>query len=257
MERIDAARRQRGLQGTDDYLAQWRWSDEQEREGIGAGGRRRRSSRELEAAGRLVERALHAGHAHRQRSHDTLRQLASSLFDCRRARSASACRPPASSNGKCKECVVEITDGMDAPVAAHRRRSLTSRRRSGCRVRRASPRTSGDDRVPHDAPRPDAHRAARAAPAGQRARRLTLDPAVTRDGDRIVDRIDGDEIARSSRPDPRPRDGSRHDDGRPPPDQSRNRRAGRRRVVREPAALRRLRRHVAHPLRHRASAASC
>ena len=33
MERIDRLAAQRGLQSTDDYLAQWRWSDEQEREG--------------------------------------------------------------------------------------------------------------------------------------------------------------------------------------------------------------------------------
>lgn len=33
MERIDQLAVQRGLQGTDDYLAQWRWSDRQEREG--------------------------------------------------------------------------------------------------------------------------------------------------------------------------------------------------------------------------------
>jgi len=33
MERIDQLAAQRGLQGTDDYLAQWHWSDEQEREG--------------------------------------------------------------------------------------------------------------------------------------------------------------------------------------------------------------------------------
>jgi hypothetical protein len=33
MEQIDHAAGQRGLQGTDDYLAQWRWSDEVEREG--------------------------------------------------------------------------------------------------------------------------------------------------------------------------------------------------------------------------------
>ncbi len=33
MERIDQLAVQRGLQGTDDYLAQWRWSDQQEREG--------------------------------------------------------------------------------------------------------------------------------------------------------------------------------------------------------------------------------
>lgn len=33
MERIDQLAAQRGLQSTDDYLAQWRWSDPQEREG--------------------------------------------------------------------------------------------------------------------------------------------------------------------------------------------------------------------------------
>ena len=33
MERIDQLAVQRGLQATDDYLAQWRWSDQQEREG--------------------------------------------------------------------------------------------------------------------------------------------------------------------------------------------------------------------------------
>ena len=33
MERIDQLAAQRGLQGQDDYLAQWRWSDEQERGG--------------------------------------------------------------------------------------------------------------------------------------------------------------------------------------------------------------------------------
>ena len=30
MERIDQLAAERGLQGTDDYLAQWHWSDEQE-----------------------------------------------------------------------------------------------------------------------------------------------------------------------------------------------------------------------------------
>ena len=32
-ERIDWLAAQRGLQGTDDYLAGWNWSDEQERDG--------------------------------------------------------------------------------------------------------------------------------------------------------------------------------------------------------------------------------
>lgn len=33
MQRIDLLAAQRGLQGTDDYLAQWHWSDPHEREG--------------------------------------------------------------------------------------------------------------------------------------------------------------------------------------------------------------------------------
>jgi hypothetical protein len=33
MERIDRMAGERGLQGSDDYLAQWRWSDEEDREG--------------------------------------------------------------------------------------------------------------------------------------------------------------------------------------------------------------------------------
>ena len=33
MEQIDRLAVQRGLQGADDYLAQWKWSEEEEREG--------------------------------------------------------------------------------------------------------------------------------------------------------------------------------------------------------------------------------
>lgn len=33
MDRIDRLAAQRGLQGSDDYLAQWRWSEEEERDG--------------------------------------------------------------------------------------------------------------------------------------------------------------------------------------------------------------------------------
>ena len=169
----------------------------------------------------------------------------------RRRRSASACRRRASRNGKCKECVVEIARRHGDCCRRPPQRSRTSRApfRLSCqaRARVGERRRSAATRCA----------AGRCASSGTRCTscrahaRLTLDPAVTRDGDRIL--IDGDEIARSSRPDPRPRDGSGHHDDRPPSVQSRNRRADRRHVVREPAALRRLRRHVAHPLRHRAS----
>jgi hypothetical protein len=33
MERIDELAHKRGLQSSDDYLAQWRWSDEEDRDG--------------------------------------------------------------------------------------------------------------------------------------------------------------------------------------------------------------------------------
>ena len=33
LERIDQLAMQRGLQGSDDFLAQWRWGDEEERDG--------------------------------------------------------------------------------------------------------------------------------------------------------------------------------------------------------------------------------
>jgi hypothetical protein len=49
MERIDQLAAQRGLQGTDDYLAQWRWSEAQEREGS-AEDVAQAVKRELEAA---------------------------------------------------------------------------------------------------------------------------------------------------------------------------------------------------------------
>jgi Virulence factor len=49
MERIDRLAVQRGLQGTDDYLAQWRWSESRRREGT-AEEVAQAVKRELEAA---------------------------------------------------------------------------------------------------------------------------------------------------------------------------------------------------------------
>jgi Virulence factor len=48
MERIDQLAAQRGLQGTDEYLAQWHWSDDQARDGT-ADDVARAVKRELEA----------------------------------------------------------------------------------------------------------------------------------------------------------------------------------------------------------------
>ena len=113
-------------------------------------------------------------------------------------------------------------------------------------------RRRGPHRVPHDAARSHAHRAACAEPAGPQRAKMPIDPAVTREGSRIVDRISGRVFDEDGRPDSRARDGSRYDDGRRPPDQPRDRRARGRCVVRESAAFRRLRRDVADSLRHRA-----
>jgi Virulence factor len=49
LERIDRLAAQRGLQAADDYLAQWRWSEAQEREGT-AEEVAHAVKRELEAA---------------------------------------------------------------------------------------------------------------------------------------------------------------------------------------------------------------
>jgi hypothetical protein len=48
MVRIDALAAERGLEGADDYLAQWRWGDEEQREGS-AQDVAEAISRELEA----------------------------------------------------------------------------------------------------------------------------------------------------------------------------------------------------------------
>ena len=137
-----------------------------------------------------------------------------------------------------------------APPTAHERHLSRVRFRLSCQCRLVS--EAGAIDVPHDAPRPHAHRASCAATCRSVAHRMPLDPAVVRDGSRIVDRVSGRDRRRVERSDSRSGDGSRHDDGRRATDQPRDRRARGRCLVREPAALRRLRRDVADSLRHRA-----
>ena len=114
MERIDQLAAKRGLQGADDYLAQWQWSEEQQREGA-APGRRRGRTAELEAEGRLVRpRSMP-----RSPSTDITStfQPGTSLFD---AASQAGVRVPTScvAQGKCKECIVEVTTRHGAAHAA-------------------------------------------------------------------------------------------------------------------------------------------
>lgn len=49
MERVDALAVQRGLQGGDDYLNQWKWSETQEREGESAAAVAQAIKQDLEA----------------------------------------------------------------------------------------------------------------------------------------------------------------------------------------------------------------
>jgi uncharacterized 2Fe-2S/4Fe-4S cluster protein (DUF4445 family) len=102
--------------------------------------------------------------------------------------------------GKCKECVVEITRGMDLltpPTACEAHLDARARFRLSCQCRVAA-----------DAGEIDCHtmrrgqmrieRQALHLPATHQT--TVLDPAVVRDGERIVDAGTGEEIARSSGP---------------------------------------------------------
>ena len=98
--------------------------------------------------------------------------------------------------GKCKECVVEVTEGMDclsARVPAEKHLKGNFRLSCSCRivkdagVVRCHTMRRGEMRIERDA----LH-----LPGGNQ--KLKLEPAVTRDGDRIL--LDGEEIARSTAP---------------------------------------------------------
>lgn len=99
-------------------------------------------------------------------------------------------------NGRCKECVVEVAEGMDllsAPAEAERH--LQGRYRLACCARIA--REAGTVRC-HTMRRGAMHIERHAFELPTTGRPWALDPAVTRDGDRIL--LDGEEIARSPGP---------------------------------------------------------
>ncbi len=75
-------------------------------------------------------------------------------------------------NGKCKECIVEVVDGLDAPVGADRGRSAPEGAVSPVVPVFAAERRRHDS-LPHDAPRADAHRARRPTTPTACARRAT------------------------------------------------------------------------------------
>jgi uncharacterized 2Fe-2S/4Fe-4S cluster protein (DUF4445 family) len=121
--------------------------------------------------------------------------VGASLFECAEALGVQV---PTSclKNGRCKECVVEVTAGRDRlspPVEAERH--LAGNFRLACCARL----TAADGEVRCHTMRRGKMRIERQAfalPAG--ARRWPLAPAVTRAGDRIL--LDGEEIARGAGP---------------------------------------------------------
>lgn len=119
----------------------------------------------------------------------------SSLFDC--AESLGIHVPTSChKQGKCKECLVEITEGMEllsepAPQEAH----LKDNFRLSCRSQIIA--NLGIVRC-HTMRRGDMRIETRAVLLPTNRQELQLDPAVTRDGDRIL--LDGREIDRSDGP---------------------------------------------------------
>lgn len=117
-----------------------------------------------------------------------------SLFDCAEGLAITvptSCRK----QGKCKECIVEVTEGVDglsAPTEAERH--LKGNFRLSCQARV----TATQDTIRCQTMRRANLRIERHAfglPLGRGAR---LEPTVTRDGERIL--IDGEEIARGTGP---------------------------------------------------------
>jgi uncharacterized 2Fe-2S/4Fe-4S cluster protein (DUF4445 family) len=118
-----------------------------------------------------------------------------SLFDCAESlaiKVPTSCRK----QGKCKECLVEITEGMEllsqkVPEESH----LNENFRLSCRCKIAS--DSGVVRC-HTMRRGEMRIERRALELPAAKHPPTLDPAVTRDGDRIL--LDGVEIDRGAGP---------------------------------------------------------
>jgi uncharacterized 2Fe-2S/4Fe-4S cluster protein (DUF4445 family) len=117
------------------------------------------------------------------------------LFDCAEAlgvRVPTSCNK----NGKCRECLMEISEGMElltsrTPEENH----LKDAFRLSCRCHVAA--DAGVVRC-HTMRRGEMKIERHAFQLPAATKKLQLDPAVTRDGDRIL--LDGEEIARSTAP---------------------------------------------------------
>ena len=102
--------------------------------------------------------------------------------------------------GKCKECVVEITQGMElltAPTEFEKHLDVKARFRLSCQCCVAA--DAGEVEC-HTMRRGQMRIERRALDLPATHQTTTLDPAVVRDGDRIVDATTGEEIARSTGP---------------------------------------------------------
>ncbi|MDQ6631381.1 MAG: 2Fe-2S iron-sulfur cluster-binding protein, partial [Verrucomicrobiota bacterium] len=98
--------------------------------------------------------------------------------------------------GKCKECLVEVTEGMDCLSERTKEEShLRANFRLSCRCNIV--KNEGVIRC-HTMRRGDMKIERHAFELPSSGKKLKLDPAVTRDGDRIL--LDGEEIARSTGP---------------------------------------------------------
>ena len=148
--------------------------------------------------------------------------------------------------GKCKECMVEVVEGMEllsAPTEAEQH--LKGKFRLSCQTQVTA--ASGESRC-HTMRRGHMRieRHAFGLPVSGGA--IRLDPAVTRDGDRIL--MDGVEVDRCERADSWAGDGSGYDDGGGAAAGSGDRRADCGHFVRESAAVWRRGSDVAHCVRH-------
>jgi uncharacterized 2Fe-2S/4Fe-4S cluster protein (DUF4445 family) len=125
--------------------------------------------------------------------------VGASLFD---AAGQAGVRVPTScvTQGKCKECVVEITRGMELltpPTESEKHLDARARFRLSCQCRVAA--DTGDVEC-HTMRRGQMRIERRALHLPASRETTTLDPAVVRAGDRIVDATTGEEMARSTGP---------------------------------------------------------
>ena len=166
MKQIDILAAKRGLQDADDYLAQWKWSEEEEREGS-AREVAEAVKAELEAKG-LSRRPSTQWPSRSPSTDNRSKQRAGvSLFEQAEALGIdvpTSCRK----QGKCKECMVEVVEGMEL---------LSPLDGAGAAPEGQFPALlpdvcDGRERacaLPYHAARADAHRAACAGAAGSDA----------------------------------------------------------------------------------------